>query len=349
LHGWARPDDPARARLVQPGHEALKTASDLRAGLTTKTAKEEITEWLTERIIEGAITDRQGIIESLSELGEITRAGADYVSVKPHGFEKAVRLKGAIYAEGFKREQLVSSHPRESESRQGASREIDSRAVADAQRELEAAISRRSDYNAKRYRRSGTPVKPDSETPPRQPDSDQQRAGEPDATASETLDAADSPASSADVVPLPDRLWRSLGVGQAQQADRDSDSTERQAMGSDAGNRLDDLPEPRTSETLPTFGFLNQLKEIYDRTRDTTAESIDRVISRIRSAFQRLGKASAGLKWTAGQESSNNDELDCIAERLRKEADRGFQSIDKPNPPAPSINPVRYRSGPNSS
>ena len=31
-HGWARPDDPARARVQQPGHRAYIEATRLRAG-----------------------------------------------------------------------------------------------------------------------------------------------------------------------------------------------------------------------------------------------------------------------------------------------------------------------------
>ena len=39
-HGWARPDDPARARVQQPGHRAYIEATRLRAGLRLESSPE---------------------------------------------------------------------------------------------------------------------------------------------------------------------------------------------------------------------------------------------------------------------------------------------------------------------
>ena len=101
-HNWARPDDPARARVVQPGHQALIVADRLKDGLPAATnPKADITDYLTQQINLGLINCRDAIVQSLQEIGQVTRAGKDYVSVKPEGFDRAIRLRGAIYDKQF--------------------------------------------------------------------------------------------------------------------------------------------------------------------------------------------------------------------------------------------------------
>lgn len=95
-NGWARPDDPERQRLVSTPEN---TQNPLLA--ERKTAREDITNWLVQRVESGAVQNREDILESLAEIGEITRSGKDYISVKPEGFDRAIRLKGALYEEKF--------------------------------------------------------------------------------------------------------------------------------------------------------------------------------------------------------------------------------------------------------
>lgn len=149
--GWARPDDPARARLVQPGYEALAGAAAIKAGLTATGAKEQITVWLSQRIEAGLVSDRAGIVASLAELGEITREGKDYVSVRPEGFSKPIRLKGVIYEQQFNAESS-GDFGRKANGRQAASRGPDEARARRARAELQEAIRRRAEYNAERYR-----------------------------------------------------------------------------------------------------------------------------------------------------------------------------------------------------
>ena len=63
--------------------------------------RESTTALLTEAIGDGLITDRADIARHVSELGEITRRGSSYISVKPHGEVRAIRLKGAIHDAEF--------------------------------------------------------------------------------------------------------------------------------------------------------------------------------------------------------------------------------------------------------
>lgn len=142
-HGWARPDDPSRAKLVQQG----KAKPAWKAGQDHKTV---ITDYLSNLIAEGQVTSRVDVLAELAELGEVTRAGADYVSVKLEGSQKAIRLKGLIYDEKFSSGTLrkiasqVANRP--------AGRGKPDKAAAHAARvQLEKIIRQRADYNKGRY------------------------------------------------------------------------------------------------------------------------------------------------------------------------------------------------------
>ena len=55
-HGWARPDDPARARVQQPGHRAYIEATRLRAGLRLESSPRDlIRDYLLQRVEHGTV------------------------------------------------------------------------------------------------------------------------------------------------------------------------------------------------------------------------------------------------------------------------------------------------------
>lgn len=145
--GWERPDDPSRMRLVRrPSYEEkIKIGKEDPRG--------EITAWLVSRIESGLIDDRADLVASLREIGEITREGKDYVSVKPEGFDKAIRLKGAIYGQDFQRERFISEAQREDAA--GSTREssIDLGRAREATERLAKHVQKRAQYNADRYPR----------------------------------------------------------------------------------------------------------------------------------------------------------------------------------------------------
>ena len=65
-NGWSRPDDPERARDVQPGHRAYIEAAQLRAGLTAeKDPRRLITDYLSQGIETGAVSDRATMVSAL--------------------------------------------------------------------------------------------------------------------------------------------------------------------------------------------------------------------------------------------------------------------------------------------
>ena len=76
-HGWSRPDDPARARVEQPGHRAYVEAAQLRAGLRLESSPRDlIRDYLLQRVEHGAVKDRFDVVAALREAGLKCRAKA---------------------------------------------------------------------------------------------------------------------------------------------------------------------------------------------------------------------------------------------------------------------------------
>ena len=69
-HGWSRPDDPARARVQQPGHRAYIEAARLRAGLALEPARRDlIHDYLLQRVEHGTVRNRADVTAALREAG----------------------------------------------------------------------------------------------------------------------------------------------------------------------------------------------------------------------------------------------------------------------------------------
>jgi 5S rRNA maturation endonuclease (ribonuclease M5) len=154
--GWARPDDPARARLVQVEHHIAKSdAARLRAGLSQgDNPKALITDYLSARIEAGMIENRAGIVAALQEAGlELNRAGKDYLSVrtKAQPQAKPIRLKGAIYADSFQHSELVREAQKQDSARPSTARSHDQERIRSASEQLESAIQRRAEYHSRTY------------------------------------------------------------------------------------------------------------------------------------------------------------------------------------------------------
>lgn len=99
LNGWARPDDPRLERMLQPDKLRLKDGDP----------REQITEWLVERVISGHVNNRADVLQALAELGEINRKGKDYISIRLETDQKPIRLKGALYDEKFDGDALTAN------------------------------------------------------------------------------------------------------------------------------------------------------------------------------------------------------------------------------------------------
>lgn len=161
--GWSRPDDPKLKRDTQtPDHDHFQQVSALKAGLsvgkTAKDIREVIGVYIEQRIRFGEIKNRHDVINALNdaEIGEITRISDNFISVKPLGSEKAIRLKGAFYESEFSVESYLENRTRK-ENDAGASNT--SRFISEQDKEyaeeLRARVTelakKRAAYNEQRY------------------------------------------------------------------------------------------------------------------------------------------------------------------------------------------------------
>ena len=161
--GWSRPDDPKLKRDTQtPDHDHFQQVSALKAGLsvckTAKDIREVIGVYIEQRIQFGEIKNRHDVINALNdaEIGEITRISDNFISVKPLGSEKAIRLRGAFYESEFSVESYLENRTRK-ENDAGASNT--SRFISEQDKEyaeeLRARVTelaqKRAAYNEHRY------------------------------------------------------------------------------------------------------------------------------------------------------------------------------------------------------
>jgi hypothetical protein len=144
--GWARPDDPDRARTVQLDRQTPERAQ----------TREAVTAFLEERIVAGEIEDRAGIVAALEEAGfEIPRQGKDYITVADPETEARFRLKGRIYDGNWTRKaELDRAAAREAPDGPGADRSVDHGRAATARRELEQIVEGRARRHRDGYDRA---------------------------------------------------------------------------------------------------------------------------------------------------------------------------------------------------
>ena len=115
---------------VQPGHRAYIEAAQLRAGLEAeKDPRRLITDYLSQGIETGAVSDRATMVSALHRAGlEVPRQGEHYLTAADPESGGRWRLKGAIYERDFQRERLTSAAPEEGRAGPARDRSTDLRA-----------------------------------------------------------------------------------------------------------------------------------------------------------------------------------------------------------------------------
>lgn len=165
--GWARPDDPLRARQVQPGPmfkrnlaairrveaDELLSAFDAEPDLDRREQrKAAMVAWIRGRILANAINTREDVISSLEEIGAVNRVGKDYVSIRLSADDKPIRLKGTMFDERFNADAIRAAQETLVDVVGMGRAAPDLEAAARSKTELEEAIKRRSLYNQGRYK-----------------------------------------------------------------------------------------------------------------------------------------------------------------------------------------------------
>ncbi|MCY3878387.1 MAG: hypothetical protein OXF74_04310, partial [Rhodobacteraceae bacterium] len=99
-HGWTDPESRPRPAAPAPHEMQIRKRAEME-GREVVFDREKLAELVIGEIGRGTVTDRAGVVALLSEVGEVTRQGKNHISVRPEGSARAIRLKGAVYAENF--------------------------------------------------------------------------------------------------------------------------------------------------------------------------------------------------------------------------------------------------------
>ena len=152
-HGWARPDDPARARVEQPGHCAYVEAARLRAGLRLEASPRDlIRDYLLQRVEHGTVRNRADVVAALREAGlEVPRQGKGHITALDPETGDRWRLKGGLYALDFQRERLDRAAAEAAGERAQGDRGADRERARAARRELAARREERAQFHRARY------------------------------------------------------------------------------------------------------------------------------------------------------------------------------------------------------
>ena len=149
--GWARPDDPARARDFLPDKADLLHAQAARWNRTVKSsdrdeAKTALFELLKNRLARGDIKSRKDVLHIFKEERlHISRTGKDYVGVVVPESGLKIRLKGGIFAEAWK---PTGASP--DEEVRPNKQKVQKR-ISGLEEELERVLEKRKRINRKRY------------------------------------------------------------------------------------------------------------------------------------------------------------------------------------------------------
>lgn len=158
-YGWARPDDPARARTVQLQDHLLKqNATALKAELIEQpkaTRIELINQFIEHRMLQGVVFDRTSVLNALSEIGKITRIGQQYISLQTEAGTD--RLKAVYYHEQFHLANYLEDQSRTAATRSTSTADPSlleqwHHACRAAEQRIQTLRSRRQQYNEKTYR-----------------------------------------------------------------------------------------------------------------------------------------------------------------------------------------------------
>ena len=165
--GWARPDDPNRARLVQPGRmiqanlAAIKrveadeflNAFEAEPGFHGREErKAAVVAWIRGRILAKAINSREDVIASLEQIGTVNRVGKDYLTVRLFNDHESIRLRGTMFDERFDAAAIRAAQMTPVHAVGLGRAKPDLAEAATSKANLEEAIRRRAIYNLSRYK-----------------------------------------------------------------------------------------------------------------------------------------------------------------------------------------------------
>ena len=148
-YGWARPEDPVRARNSQPGYRAMIKAESQRKQIHTPppTTAETITAHISALVIKGKLQTRADIIQELLTLGyQLPRQGQDYLTILDNDTGKRTRLKGTLFQADFNGPAWLQK-----QAFQSPDKKPDLEKAQEAEQALGNAVTNATIYNQQRY------------------------------------------------------------------------------------------------------------------------------------------------------------------------------------------------------
>lgn len=186
-HGWARPDDLTRRHLVDPRYAEESVAAAVRdgQGIRKDDLRARFYLWIEQLVEQGAVENRADVLAALGRYGTITRAGKSFISVKPDGAARAIRLKGLPFEDGFDAAAWKAAQSGAGHDAVQSGARMDAVRARDARRKLESAIAKRVDFNVREYGAAGFRKDleepgtggPPGAIPEHEPDGDQDMGG----------------------------------------------------------------------------------------------------------------------------------------------------------------------------
>jgi len=150
--GWARPEDPERARLVRPPLMApAMTNFDPANSHQKRDPRTPLVEAVVEGLVAGTVRALADVIDVLREHGEVTRRGPDYVSVVLPDHVRPIRLKGLLFRLEFDREAVLRAIARVAEPPRLEREPPDLVRAEEARQEVERVAANRSRFHRRRY------------------------------------------------------------------------------------------------------------------------------------------------------------------------------------------------------
>ena len=151
--GWARPDDPARARDTLPAKSDLFKARMARWGKIITPSerdmlKADIHAFLEKQCEQGQVQTRADVVRLLMSMGmHINRTGKDYLSIMEPVSGYKVRFRGGFYAENWvPKKKDTSSQQDEAEQE-----EYRKKMLIRLRQEWDRILEKRRDCNMRRY------------------------------------------------------------------------------------------------------------------------------------------------------------------------------------------------------
>ena len=139
-HGFTDPNDPAKKRLMAQRDNLPRDVKEVR---------QAITDGLKALVVEGAITNRDDVIQALTDGGfEIARETAKAISIKNPAGKRNIRLTGGLYERDFKfSPEVQNTVERTGEDYRARSTER----YDEAKRLYDSEIARKRDYHQARH------------------------------------------------------------------------------------------------------------------------------------------------------------------------------------------------------